>query len=166
MDFARRVHAVHRRGPHRPGDVQDAVHLHAPGVTPGQGPARPGRDAPIRLLARHEGQAPERRHLPGDVVPDLQPPGPEGAAEHPHTYGKPKKTDCDEYPFASTYQGAARAHGNFSVMIVPDGDNRSSGSRLGNWYATDRVLDGDPFYINVVGTPPATLPSAPIFHLP
>lgn len=116
----------------------------------------PGYDAahPLTRLA-DKAQAQVNRDVSTAICRRLDP-----------TYGRAKGTDCDEYPFASTYEGAARAHGDSSVMILPAGDNRSSGSRLGNWYAIDRVLDGDPFFIKVVGTPPATLPGAPIYHLP
>jgi Deoxyribonuclease NucA/NucB len=64
--------------------------------------------------------------------------------------------DCDEYPFASTYEGAARhlyqevPYGWFSVRPVLFSDNQLAGSRLGTWYGADRILDGDAFYVEIV----------------
>jgi hypothetical protein len=63
--------------------------------------------------------------------------------------------DCDEYPFASTYEGAARhlyqnvPYGWFSVRPVLFSDNQIAGSRLGTWYGADRILDGDAFYVRI-----------------
>jgi hypothetical protein len=64
--------------------------------------------------------------------------------------------DCDEYPFASTYEGAARhlyedvPYGWFSVRPVLFSDNQTAGSRLGTWYGADRILDGDAYYVRIV----------------
>lgn len=57
--------------------------------------------------------------------------------------------DCDEYPFASTLQGAATARGHFSIQVIEASDNRAAGGRLGNWYTNQRLLDDDPFYVVV-----------------
>lgn len=63
---------------------------------------------------------------------------------------------CDEYPHASTYEGAARhlyesvPYGQFSVRPINGYDNENSGRRLGTWYGNDRILDGDAFFIKIV----------------
>lgn len=63
---------------------------------------------------------------------------------------------CDEYPHASTYEGAARhlyepvPYGQFSVRPINGYDNENSGRRLGTWYGNDRILDGDAFFIRIV----------------
>jgi hypothetical protein len=63
--------------------------------------------------------------------------------------------DCDEYPFASTYEGAARhlyqnvPYGWFSVRPILFSDNQTAGQRLGTWYGADRILDGDAFYVRI-----------------
>lgn len=62
--------------------------------------------------------------------------------------------ECDEYPFASTIQGAA--HGlpwDFSVKYVPRTDNRSAGGVLPNYYRDDRILyeDRDAFWVEILG---------------
>ena len=60
----------------------------------------------------------------------------------------PTNCDCDEYPFAATNQGAA-AGGDFSVKRIDSSDNRRSGARLGCFLASQRVLDGEDFYVDV-----------------
>jgi hypothetical protein len=53
---------------------------------------------------------------------------------------------CDEYPFASTYQGGATA----ATAHVPGKDNSAGGSKLSSFNQANRVLDGDPFFVQVV----------------
>ncbi|WP_327253229.1 ricin-type beta-trefoil lectin domain protein [Streptomyces sp. NBC_01244] len=53
--------------------------------------------------------------------------------------------ECDEFPFASTKEGAAT--GNFSVRYVPGTVNSTAGGRLSAWYARDRILHGDKFQV-------------------
>lgn len=66
---------------------------------------------------------------------------------------------CDEYPFASTYEGAAQADEdpeaikfNFSVKPIPRDDNQAGGLFLQNYYAKNRILDGenDGFIVKIV----------------
>jgi hypothetical protein len=66
--------------------------------------------------------------------------------------------DCDEFPFASTYEGAGLGDGNFSVKYLNDEQNRRSGRVLRDYYRWDRILyeqspgDGtvlDEFWVNV-----------------
>ncbi|MCU4416070.1 NucA/NucB deoxyribonuclease domain-containing protein [Acinetobacter bereziniae] len=57
---------------------------------------------------------------------------------------------CDEYPFAATYQGGdALENPGVSVRRIEASDNKSAGARLGVFYTQQRILDGDEFYINV-----------------
>jgi hypothetical protein len=64
--------------------------------------------------------------------------------------------DCDEFPFASTYEGAARhryqdiPYGMFSVRAIDATDNQTVGRRLGVWYSFDRILDNDRFYVRIL----------------
>ncbi|MFD5074551.1 hypothetical protein [Streptomyces sp. NPDC058371] len=51
---------------------------------------------------------------------------------------------CDEYPFASTLEGAAHPDWDFSVKAVTIDDNRIAGSELQDYYVYDRVLSWDP----------------------
>ncbi|MFC7614376.1 NucA/NucB deoxyribonuclease domain-containing protein [Actinokineospora soli] len=55
----------------------------------------------------------------------------------------PSIEQCDEYPFASTLEGAAHPHWDFSVMAVPVSDNASGGGQLVTFYHEDRVLAWD-----------------------
>lgn len=52
---------------------------------------------------------------------------------------------CDEFPFASTKEGAGKGDGNFSVKYVPQSDNSKAGGALSKWYGQDRILDGDAY---------------------
>ncbi|KUO04639.1 hypothetical protein AQJ67_10600 [Streptomyces caeruleatus] len=56
---------------------------------------------------------------------------------------------CDEFPFASTQEGAGKGDGNFSVRYVPGAENEQAGRELGNWYGTDRILHSDAYMIYV-----------------
>jgi hypothetical protein len=69
--------------------------------------------------------------------------------------------DCDEYPFASTYEGSARYKyvpaneqaqyvDQYSVRWVNRSVNREAGVRLGRWYGVDRILNNDPFFVPIV----------------
>ncbi|MEU5069584.1 ricin-type beta-trefoil lectin domain protein [Streptomyces virginiae] len=55
---------------------------------------------------------------------------------------------CDEFPFASTKEGAGSGE-NFSVRYVPASANLSAGGKLSAWYAQDRILDGDKFQVHI-----------------
>ena len=77
----------------------------------------------------------------------------------------PAGTTCDEYPFASSYEGAASGGSarsfpgcslsdppatgpvGYSRCMVVAGQNSSGGAILGNTYRQQRILDGDPFYV-------------------
>lgn len=50
---------------------------------------------------------------------------------------------CDEYPFASTLEGAAHPSWDFSVKAVPKSDNASAGGMLQQYYLNDRILAYD-----------------------
>ncbi|HEL3814267.1 TPA: hypothetical protein UMY79_001126 [Stenotrophomonas maltophilia] len=60
--------------------------------------------------------------------------------------------DCDEYPFASTYQGASLvSEDQMSVRYLDSSDNRRVGGKLGQFYCgTDRIIDGEEFWLRIV----------------
>ncbi|TAM52433.1 MAG: hypothetical protein EPN57_13360 [Paraburkholderia sp.] len=64
---------------------------------------------------------------------------------------EPSDCDCDEYPFAASGQGAFnRQFGrDFSVRRIDRTDNRSSGGKLGCFLTSQRVLDGERFFVDV-----------------
>ncbi|MEV7520367.1 PKD domain-containing protein [Streptomyces sp. NPDC091371] len=53
---------------------------------------------------------------------------------------EPPAEQCDEYPFASTIEGAAHPDWDFSVRPVPQRQNSVAGGRLGAYYTGDRIL--------------------------
>ncbi|MEO3812035.1 NucA/NucB deoxyribonuclease domain-containing protein [Sphaerisporangium sp. B11E5] len=59
--------------------------------------------------------------------------------------------DCDEYPFASTLQGSARANPphNFSVAMIDADENEAHGIVLRAWYWNNRILNFDEFWIDI-----------------
>lgn len=76
---------------------------------------------------------------------------------------------CDEYPFATTYEGAASTAGGprswegcympdgpdfgadgFSRCFVPDPEQRSQGGTVSAMYTRDQVLDGDPYQVVIL----------------
>ncbi|MBM0274520.1 NucA/NucB deoxyribonuclease domain-containing protein [Micromonospora tarensis] len=64
---------------------------------------------------------------------------------------------CDEFPFASTYQGGKYGPASnggylrFSARPIPGDDNNAGGgSRLGQkFYWENRILDGEAFYVRI-----------------
>lgn len=60
---------------------------------------------------------------------------------------------CDEFPFASTYQGASFISDptRRSVAHIPRAENSLGGSVLQEFYSKNRVIDGDEFYVTVDG---------------
>ncbi|MFJ8387705.1 NucA/NucB deoxyribonuclease domain-containing protein [Streptomyces sp. NPDC094438] len=59
---------------------------------------------------------------------------------------------CDEYPFASTLEGAANPYWDFSVKAVPSPDNSKAGTKLGSYYVDDRILSWDPSLPDAMNT--------------
>jgi hypothetical protein len=55
---------------------------------------------------------------------------------------------CDEYPFASSEQGKAFGQ-RVSIEEVSEPDNVAAGRQLGLFYFDNRVIGGDPFYVQV-----------------
>ncbi|MER6024043.1 NucA/NucB deoxyribonuclease domain-containing protein [Streptomyces anulatus] len=71
--------------------------------------------------------------------------------------GPDDELDCDEFPMASTFEGAARKDyegsqytDEFSVRYIDRVENQEAGRRLGAWYDNDRILNNDAFIL-VVG---------------
>ncbi|GAA0414915.1 NucA/NucB deoxyribonuclease domain-containing protein [Streptomyces luteireticuli] len=73
-------------------------------------------------------------------------------------YTQGGKFECDEFPFASTYEGAAQPKydrkamkDNFSVMPVVAKENGDAGTLLLSFYAQYRILDGadDAFIVKI-----------------
>ncbi|MCR6489615.1 hypothetical protein M8542_43050 [Amycolatopsis sp. OK19-0408] len=58
---------------------------------------------------------------------------------------------CDEYPFATTYENSARVDDStqftYAVRPVNALQNETAGQVYAKWLADDHILDGDPFYV-------------------
>ncbi|MFJ1550742.1 NucA/NucB deoxyribonuclease domain-containing protein [Streptomyces sp. NPDC088246] len=65
--------------------------------------------------------------------------------------GKTNSTtpSCDEYPFASSKEGGNKHPADQKMKWVPKGSNDAQGRALNSFYSPNRVLDGDPYYINM-----------------
>lgn len=86
---------------------------------------------------------------------------------------RPTGYSCDEYPFASTQQGAYYGGGSgrsfnncnisdksypigvtgakgFSAWMIPATENSTAGSDLSKFYREARILSGDSFYVQVL----------------
>jgi Deoxyribonuclease NucA/NucB len=58
----------------------------------------------------------------------------------------PGQTNCDEFPLATTYQGAA-FQPVWSAVAVPVTANSSQGGITNAFYKGNRVIDDDAFYV-------------------
>jgi hypothetical protein len=72
------------------------------------------------------------------------------------TWGNYSETglDCDEYPFATTQEGAVTGtidpqRPRSSARLIPGDDNEKSGGLLGGFYSTQRVLHTDAFVVTI-----------------
>ena len=55
---------------------------------------------------------------------------------------------CDEYPFASTYEGSFNdPETNYSVKFIDATQNSTEGGKRGAWYLADRILELDGFRV-------------------
>jgi hypothetical protein len=66
----------------------------------------------------------------------------------PSSRKRPQGKSCDEYPFASTEEGAAN-NSDFSWDWVNATQNSAAGALLGAFYAKNRVIDHDAFWVQV-----------------
>ncbi|GAB7184567.1 hypothetical protein ATKI12_6377 [Kitasatospora sp. Ki12] len=58
--------------------------------------------------------------------------------------------ECDEYPFASTKEGANKGDKRYSARLIDGDDNGKGGNMIGEVYSVNRLLDNDPFYVKIV----------------
>lgn len=73
----------------------------------------------------------------------------------PRSLKRAKGQSCDEYPFASTTQGAASGIRGYDWdrRIVPLSANSLVGTRLGQFLRANRIMDGDRYYVLVFNFP-------------
>jgi hypothetical protein len=88
---------------------------------------------------------PLRRLTDSDLIDDNR------EAACPRSRPRPPGQTCDEYPFASTYQGAAQ-NSDFSWHWVAAADNSREGGfgYRSTFYRTQRILDLDPFWVKIL----------------
>lgn len=55
----------------------------------------------------------------------------------------PAGSNCDEFPFKTTYQGGASG-GPYSLLRIDGNDNQEAGRRLGPFYTLQRIVDCNP----------------------
>ncbi|MFD0396416.1 NucA/NucB deoxyribonuclease domain-containing protein [Streptomyces nogalater] len=119
----------------RPGDgVQQARRV------PGTGQAhhlRPGREEAARQ-ARHQA-VPDTADEQGQDHEEPQ----QGLPVQPRPRGK----SCDEYPFATTWQGASTGSGKFSWRMIDAKQNSQGGNALNNFYTYNRIIEKDRFLV-------------------
>jgi len=61
-----------------------------------------------------------------------------------------KPLTCDEYPFASTFQGAAFFPADNVTAAVPGSQNSAEGGFRVAMYRSERLLNGDPYWVFVL----------------
>ncbi|WP_446686040.1 NucA/NucB deoxyribonuclease domain-containing protein [Nonomuraea salmonea] len=59
------------------------------------------------------------------------------------------KEHCDEYPFASTLEGAANDDFDFSVKLIPECASCTADSTQSIFWMRYKVLPGDTFYVKI-----------------
>lgn len=83
-----------------------------------------------------------------DRACNLRPPY-ENTGLSPELYDRATQ-DCDEFPFASTAEGAASPLWDFSVLGVNRSQNRCAGNALKRFYTEDRILyNEDTFWVEI-----------------
>ena len=162
-----------------------------PDYTPVMDYSRNGR---FPELARHIEEA-QNSGLPGKYgtdkpltrLTDQQLRQQSGDKACPRRYSRPDTKSCDEYPPRSSYEGASTTPNpgpartfdwcsiseptgvtgpnGYSACMIDAWQNSVGGSALGDFYDDNRVLDKDPFFIEITnngGGDPAPADHAPI----
>ncbi|MFJ9774364.1 NucA/NucB deoxyribonuclease domain-containing protein [Kitasatospora sp. NPDC101157] len=57
--------------------------------------------------------------------------------------------ECDEYPFASTEEGANKGDRRYSAGLIVGDNNRKGDNMIGEVYSVNRLLNGDAFYVTI-----------------
>ncbi|MBV9449116.1 MAG: hypothetical protein JO345_24780 [Streptosporangiaceae bacterium] len=67
-----------------------------------------------------------------------------------YPYVGPAPGSCDEYPFATTLEGASRTQKpDWGTAIVPPSEQSAQGGYISSFYQANRILDGDAFWVAV-----------------
>ncbi|GAB2889667.1 hypothetical protein GCM10027074_67430 [Streptomyces deserti] len=65
----------------------------------------------------------------------------------PSSLERPPGKQCDEYPMASTWQGAKHGGGNFSRRMIDGTQNEEGGKALSRFYLYNRIIEKDKFLV-------------------
>jgi hypothetical protein len=125
-------------------DAQNAIALTYPGIVGKYVPGNQGKTEPLhRLFYDSKLSDANRRTSVASCVKNwgtnytVRPDG--------------QSNDCDEYPFAKTYEGSFTVTDNmirsYAVRPLLATHNQKVGSRLGLFMAEDHLLDGDAYYV-------------------
>lgn len=68
----------------------------------------------------------------------------------PQSWPRPPGKQCDEYPFASTSEGAYTGQYGYSWKWIDEDENQNAGNDLGLLYYNNRMTGGDEFFVEVV----------------
>ncbi|MET7920992.1 NucA/NucB deoxyribonuclease domain-containing protein [Streptomyces avermitilis] len=123
-----------------------------PGYTPEMVYAKHGE---YPELANHIAYAQDTKHLPGKHgtnrfltrLTDPKKIKKNRQKACPSSRHRPQGKSCDEYPFASTWQGASTSGGHFSWRMINAGQNRDGGIALNNFYTYNRIIEKDRFLV-------------------
>ncbi|MEV4570438.1 NucA/NucB deoxyribonuclease domain-containing protein [Nonomuraea sp. NPDC049419] len=96
-------------------------------------PPTPGNNYPLHRI-RNQSDITENRNTACQDAPSPRPAG----------------WECDEYPPASTLEGAATSGGDYSWRLIPIEQNQAGGAHLKGFYRDYRLIARDAFYIQVV----------------
>lgn len=65
----------------------------------------------------------------------------------PSSLERPPGKGCDEYPFASTWQGASTGGGDYSRRMINATQNEDGGRALSRFYLYNRIIEKDRFLV-------------------
>ncbi|MGW2520821.1 NucA/NucB deoxyribonuclease domain-containing protein [Streptomyces sp. NPDC001617] len=113
------------------------------------------KSGPYPELAKHIAYAQNTKHLPGKHgtkkyltrLTDKTKIKKNRNKACPSSRHRPTGKECDEYPFASTWQGASTGGGHFSWRMINATQNQNGGKALANFYLYNRIIEKDKFLV-------------------
>jgi hypothetical protein len=67
----------------------------------------------------------------------------------PRSLPRPLLDSCDEYPFASTWQGAQTGGGSYSQRMIDERQNSGGGRALGLFCLYNRIIRKERFLVQI-----------------
>jgi hypothetical protein len=84
----------------------------------------------------------------------------------PRNIPRPAGKSCDEYPFATTYEGGSKNPDHSCHMIDENDNTRHGRDVLRPFYRENRLLDGDKFWVHIDVPRGVTAPAASLVKCP